>query len=340
MKALLSRTLRIRGTVMLRSVVSSLMLCLGLAWSSAAQAQLVREHDSRSLRGFHGASSPIRRSFQSDGEARTIFKEMLNVSGLAGMEDRITIRASAETDNATATLEKDGDKEERLIFYNAEFMQELARKTKDYWSMVAVLAHELGHHVRLHTVISGRDHEFELEADYQAGFILRRMGATLQQTQAAFRTLGTDAATSTHPARRQRIQAATLGWTDGASGQPRSQPPVGTSSLPTAPKAAAKSDPAGNTAAGDSTGPIVVPTGGRQRFSVAMGHSMELTSSSIVLAVSTPDTRRNSIGVRLAGRGTRMGVGQEFALAPYGGGTCKLALLQVSAESAGFLLKC
>ena len=56
--------------------------------------------------------------------------------------------------------------------------------------MVAILAHEVGHHIRLHTVIPGRDHEFELEADYQAGFILRRMGATLEQTQAAFRTVG------------------------------------------------------------------------------------------------------------------------------------------------------
>ena len=148
---------------------------------------------------------------------RAVFKQILAVSGLAGMEDRILIRASAETANAEAFIEKTADKEERLIFYNAVFMQEIAKKTKDYWSMIAILAHEVGHHIRLHTLIPGRDHEFELEADYQAGFILRRMGATLEQAQTAFRAIGTDVATRTHPAKAQRVQMATLGWMEGGS---------------------------------------------------------------------------------------------------------------------------
>ena len=188
--------------------------------ASPAVSQLVREHDAQGLRSFHGQTSRIRRSFQSDTEARAVFKHILAVSGLAGMEDRIVIRASAETDAAEAFVEKD----ERLIFYNAEFMQGIAKKDHNYWSMVAILAHEVGHHIRLHTVIPGRDHEFELEADYQAGFILRRLGASLEQTQVAFRTMGTDVATTSHPARAQRVQAATLGWTDGGSGQPFTPP--------------------------------------------------------------------------------------------------------------------
>ena len=190
-----------------------------LATSAPALAQLVRDHDGQGLRSFHGQTSRIRRSFQSDAEARAVFKHILAVSGLAGMEDRIVVRASAETDAAEAFIEKD----ERLIFYNAEFMTGVARKDKNYWSMVAILAHELGHHIRMHTVIPGRDHEFELEADYQAGFILQRMGATLEQTQAAFRTVGPEAATASHPARAQRVQAATLGWSEGGSTQPLSQ---------------------------------------------------------------------------------------------------------------------
>jgi hypothetical protein len=199
---------------MLRGILLCLALCVA---PSAALGQLVREHDTQGLRSFHGQTSNIRRSFQSDAEARAVFKEILAVSGLAGMEDRMTIRASAETHSAEASIERLGSKEERFIFYNAIFMEDIAKKTKNYWSMVAILAHEVGHHIRLHTIIPGRDHEFELEADYQAGFILRRMGATLEQTQAAFRTIGTDVDTVTHPARSQRIQAATLGWKDGAS---------------------------------------------------------------------------------------------------------------------------
>lgn len=188
---------------MLRGIVFTLILCLQ---PSAALTQLVREHDGQGLRSFHGQTSRIRRSFQSDAEARAVFKYILAVSGLAGMEDRIVIRASAETDNTEAMVERTADKEERLIFYNVLFMEDIAKKTKNYWSMVAILAHEVGHHIRLHTVIPGRDHEFELEADYQAGFILRRMGATLEQTQAAFRGIGTDVATPSHPARAQRYR--------------------------------------------------------------------------------------------------------------------------------------
>ncbi len=206
-----------------------------LVTSAPGLAQLVREHDGQGLRSFHGPTSRIRRSFQSDAEARAVFKHILAVSGLAGMEDRIVVRASAETDAAEAFVEKTADKEERLIFYNAEFMASVARKDKNYWSMVAILAHEVGHHIRMHTMIPGRDHEFELEADYQAGFILRRMGATLEQTQAAFRTVGPDIATLTHPARAQRVQAATLGWTDGVAVQPLPTPgPAATT--PPAPK--------------------------------------------------------------------------------------------------------
>lgn len=332
---------------MLWRVALAAVFCLTIDLSSPALAQLVREHDAQGLRSFHGRPSHIRRSFRSDAEAHAVFKHILAVSGLAGMEDRITVRASAETDNAEAFVEKTADKEERLIFYNAVFMQEIARKTKDYWSMVAILAHEVGHHIRLHTVIPGRDHEFELEADYQAGFILRRMGATLDQTQAAFRTVGPEAATPSHPARAQRVQAATLGWTDGAAVQPLPMPgpatAVAPSAAPTPPptvKQAAlpQAQPAREPSSGGA--PVLAAAGARQRFSVEMGKSVEITSGSIVLAVREPDLQRNSIGVRIAGRGTRMGVGQEFPLGVYGGGSCRLALLEVSAAAAGFLLKC
>jgi hypothetical protein len=87
-----------------------------LDWWAAAEAQLVRDHDGKGLRSFHGQTSRIRRSFQSDSEARAVFKHILAVSGLAGMKDRIVVRASAETDAAEAFVEKTGDKEERLIF--------------------------------------------------------------------------------------------------------------------------------------------------------------------------------------------------------------------------------
>jgi len=195
---------------------------------NASYGQLVREHDAQSLRSFHGGASHIRRSFESDAEARNVLRQILAAAGLAGMEDRIFLRASAETANAEASIEKD----ERFIFYNAVFMQDLAKQTKDYWPMVAVLAHEVGHHIRLHTVIPGRAHVFELEADYSAGYILRRLGANLEQAQAAYRTFP-EGATTTHPDRAQRLQAVTIGWTVGGSTQVPSwaQPPQAVSQV-------------------------------------------------------------------------------------------------------------
>lgn len=212
-------------------------LAAGLLFlSEPAHAQMTREHDIAAVRSFHGGATRIRRSFASDVEARTVFRQILAAAGLDGMEDRIIVRASAETANAEATIEKKPDgTDERLIFYNAVFMADIATKSQNYWAKVAILAHEVGHHVRFHTMIAGRDHEFELEADYQAGFILRRMGATLAEAQSAFRTIEPEQATKTHPGRSQRLQSVTIGWTNaGAGAPPEARVPVAAAPPPEA----------------------------------------------------------------------------------------------------------
>lgn len=200
---------------------------LALAQGARDYGAAQMTHDQQSLRGFHGGQTRIRRSFRSDVEARGVLGRILSAAGLAGMEDRILLRASAETSNAEATVEGD----QRLIFYNVDFMQSLREQTSDYWSTVAILAHEIGHHIRLHTIIPGRNHEFELEADYQAGFILRRMGATREQAIAAYRVFP-DAETASHPGRAQRIQSVTLGWIDGGATHGIGGATAGLSQLP------------------------------------------------------------------------------------------------------------
>ena len=244
----------------LLAVAASAMLGFALGLAGPVGAQGARDyssaqmtHDQQSLRGFHGGQTRIRRSFRSDVEARAVLGRILSAAGLAGMEDRIVLRASAETSNAEATVEGD----QRLIFYNVDFMQRLREQTHDYWSTVAILAHEIGHHIRLHTIIPGRNHEFELEADYQAGFILRRMGATREQAIGAYRVFP-EAETASHPGRSQRIQSVTLGWIDGgathglanitpgaAFPQPPAQPPLAPQQpqFPVAPKVSAYDTP-------------------------------------------------------------------------------------------------
>lgn len=193
---------------------------LFLIETGTASAQLMRDHDGvGAVRGFHGKSplggGGVRRSFQSDSEAKAEFDRILAAVGLSYVADRIALRASAGTSNAEAGIDQKG---ERFIFYNATFMQKLRARTADQWSLLSILAHELGHHVAFHTEVKGNDHKFELEADRFSGFVLRRLGATLDQSHAAMRDISPEKATSTHPGLDERLQVITLGWTEGGSG--------------------------------------------------------------------------------------------------------------------------
>lgn len=185
-----------------------------------ALAQNTREHHAASVRGFHGLGARILRSVEPDDEARNFFRQLLDAAGFPPIDDRILIRASEDTHDAEAFLERG----QRYILYNAAFMREIAEHTGNYWSLVAVLAHELGHLLLFHVEFDGRDHEFELEADRQAGFILRRMGATLEETQSVFGQFP-ETDSPTHPGRARRIQSIALGWQSGA-------PPGSDSSVP------------------------------------------------------------------------------------------------------------
>lgn len=206
------------STDVIRAVAWAGLFCITLAFG--ADAQLVRNHEEEGgVRGFHssGMGQRITRSFESDGEARAEFLRIFAAIGLGWMSARITLRASAETSNAAAFIGKDG---ERFVFYNASFMQKIKQKTNEHWTLVSILAHEVGHHLAYHTEVTGRDHEFELEADYFSGFVLRRLGASLDQSQAAMREISPKEVSPTHPGLDQRLQVITIGWTDGGSAEP------------------------------------------------------------------------------------------------------------------------
>ena len=204
-------------------------LAAGLAFialTGPADAQFIIDHEtsSKKLRGLHGPTAPrIRRSFESDREAATTFREILAATGIPGVADRIQVRASAETANAEAQIGEDG---QRYIFYNSTFMRELGAKTQQYWSLVFVIAHEVGHHIAGHLDFAGQNHRVELEADRYAGFILGRMGASHDEAIAAVGTIGGAGGSETHPPRDHRVQIVSLGWNDGAGpARPRTEPP-------------------------------------------------------------------------------------------------------------------
>lgn len=53
---------------------TAIILFLLFILPSDAPAQLMRDHEAQGLRSFHGPASRIRRSFQSDTEARAVFR--------------------------------------------------------------------------------------------------------------------------------------------------------------------------------------------------------------------------------------------------------------------------
>ena len=124
------------------------------------------------------------------------------------------IRASGDVANAAAFLDDTGA---RVIAYNVLFMDEVKQKTGRYWSLISVMAHEVGHHLNFHTYVKGmpppeESRKDELEADYFSGHALARLGASLDDALAAMRAISPVDETSSHPGREARLQAIALGW--------------------------------------------------------------------------------------------------------------------------------
>lgn len=144
--------------------------------------------------------------FANVAEGRQIAQEIMDVVGL---KPNFDVR-EANIPNAAAVVY--GGK--RYVLYNPNFMRQLERTTGTKWAGISVLAHEIGHHLQGHTVTSsGSTPGIELEADEFSGFVLRKMGASLADAQAAMKTIATERGTRTHPGQTDRLTSIANGWT-------------------------------------------------------------------------------------------------------------------------------
>ena len=81
------------------------------------------------------------------------------------------------------------------------------------WAVISILAHEVGHHLLGHIfVIDSNFKQRELEADEFSGFIMYRMGASLDEALVTMRTLGPEQETPSHPEKGARLAAIEHGW--------------------------------------------------------------------------------------------------------------------------------
>jgi len=134
-----------------------------------------------------------------------MFAEIINVAGLQrGYELK-----EADVLNIEASISHG----KKYILYNPIYIATLTNITKNNWAAMALLAHEVGHHINGHTRRRGGSKpELELEADEFAGFILQKLGASLEQAQQVMHFIAKTTASSTHPARNSRLLAIEKGW--------------------------------------------------------------------------------------------------------------------------------
>ena len=163
-------------------------------------------------------------SFDSDREAESALKRVMRLTGLPA---NFEIRA-ASVPNAAAVIkcDRNGNNCNRYILYNQEFMEKVKDETKTNYAELAILAHEIAHHLSGHTISNtGSSYDMELEADKFAGFMLYKMGASIAETKQSFSNLPTQGSSS-HPPRSARIAAVTNGWYDAKRNGEITSPPI------------------------------------------------------------------------------------------------------------------
>ncbi|MCU0341427.1 MAG: hypothetical protein MUE30_16230 [Spirosomaceae bacterium] len=171
--------------------------------------------------------------FRSNQHAEEVVDKILRQVGL--VRNFIVVECP-NTENCFATV-VDG---QRYIVYDGAFMKRVENMTQTDWGAISIVAHEIGHHLQGHTINGkGSRPQKELEADRFSGFVMQRLGASLDEAVVAIKTFGDEKATYSHPAKAARVEAIRQGWLDAANigTKPSTQPQVATKSpAPAAPK--------------------------------------------------------------------------------------------------------
>ena len=129
--------------------------------------------------------------------------------------------------NAVAYTCQDSDGTiKKAIMWDSAFMREMDDRAGTSWASVAILGHEIAHHINSDTVqttMSGRkSREQELYADRWAGYTLAQLEVEEEDAVAVFGHLGPGG--DTHPPSTERVEWASEGWSEGAANRPDPSP--------------------------------------------------------------------------------------------------------------------
>jgi len=149
----------------------------------------------------------LKTNFASVYEAKEILDNMLDT---IQWKENFSIREQNGIRNAYATIIN----RVRWIIYDNNFLEDIDAYTSTKWASISILAHEMGHHYYNHVVSSsGSTPPKEIEADAFSGYVMQKLGAGLNESIAAISAIATDRGSSTHPAKKDRVDAITRGWT-------------------------------------------------------------------------------------------------------------------------------
>lgn len=130
------------------------------------------------------------------------------ITDLVGLVQNFALREADFEKGGTAYAIIQNNKR-YVVFDRAKFDWGAGRPS---WRDIGILAHEIGHHLNGHTSDgSGSRWQTEAEADWFAGYVAARLGATREDVLPAFRFLSEDGS-KTHPPRRMRLKAVEAGW--------------------------------------------------------------------------------------------------------------------------------
>lgn len=148
--------------------------------------------------------------FNSDEDAEKIISAVMDVIGL---HPNFKVKVGH-----VPNVEADIRHRQRYIIYNPKFVTQVNKITKNKWASIFIIAHEIGHHLNGHTLHGMKTQPLlELEADEFAGFVLCKMGASLEDAQLVMHYIASMDGSKSHPGRIDRLDSIARGWRKAAA---------------------------------------------------------------------------------------------------------------------------
>ncbi|MEL6688364.1 MAG: hypothetical protein AAFP97_12190 [Pseudomonadota bacterium] len=180
---------------------------VALGSSASVEAQTAKEPHDTHICAFNGLTyAELGASYQdASPEAQAVISWITQQAGLRNDFD--LHGATFERSPIAFAAIRHGH---RQIVYDVDKFS--AKNGELAWEDIAILAHEIAHHINGDTALHKADsHAKELTADFYAGMIVRRLGGTRENALAVTKMLSEEGS-ETHPPRKDRENAFGSGW--------------------------------------------------------------------------------------------------------------------------------